>query len=230
MFGPVGYIVGAGLTVQLRAGRGILHYAERSGLRVIDASLNSAFAQEVATIALRGPLIDAVARECVRLQVVERAMEPFLDGDAVERLLATAEAADAPQRVVDQLLTAGVVDAVAERIATGPELERIVAAAIDTPAARRLVTHVIESGVVDEATTRLLESEELWLMVDEIASSPAVTDAISHQSAGLADQVAGVVRDRSRTADARLERVARRVLRRPRGVSVSDTPAPPQPG
>ena len=74
MFGPVGYIVGAGLTVQMRVGRGILGYAERSSLRLIDASLNSAFAQEVATIALRGPLVEAVARECVRLHVVERAM------------------------------------------------------------------------------------------------------------------------------------------------------------
>jgi hypothetical protein len=105
-------------------------------------------------------------------------------------------------------------------------------AAIDTPAARRLVAHVIDSGVVDEAVARLLESEDLWILVDEIARSPAVTDAISHQGMGLADQVAGVVRDRSRTADARLERVARRLLRRngrPAPVT-GDEPARPATG
>ena len=53
-------------------------------------------------------------------------------------------------------------------------------------------------------------------MVDEIARSPAVTEAITQQSLGFADQVAGGVRDRSRNADEVLERVARRALRRRR--------------
>ena len=53
-------------------------------------------------------------------------------------------------------------------------------------------------------------------MVDEIAHSPAVTDAIGQQSVGFADQVAGQVRVRSQRADARVERVARRLLRRSR--------------
>ena len=77
-----------------------------------------------------------------------------------------------------------------------------------------LVAHVIESGVVDEVVDRLLQSEQFWLLVDEIASSPAVADAISHQGAGFADQMAGVVRDRSRDADARLERIARKMFGR----------------
>jgi hypothetical protein len=47
-----------------------------------------------------------------------------------------------------------------------------------------------------------------------IARSPAVTDAIGRQSLGLADQVAGVVRDRSRGADDRLETAVRGLVRR----------------
>jgi hypothetical protein len=104
----------------------------------------------------------------------------------------------------------------------GPLMDTTLVAAervIDTPAARRLVAHAIESEVLDEAVTRLLESKELWMLVDEVARSPAVTEAISHQGAGLADQVAAVVRDRSRNADARLERAARRVLRPGRRVA-----------
>jgi hypothetical protein len=85
---------------------------------------------------------------------------------------------------------------------------------LESPQAERLVARVIESRLLDEAVTRLLESEELWLLVDEVARSPSVTEAISHQGVGFAEQMAGVMRDRSRTADARVERLARRLLRR----------------
>jgi hypothetical protein len=78
----------------------------------------------------------------------------------------------------------------------------------------RAVDKLFDTRVLDEVVTRLLESEDLWLLVDEIARSPAVTEAIGSQTVGFADQIAGVVRDRSRTADDRVERAARRVLRR----------------
>ena len=54
----------------------------------------------------------------------------------------------------------------------------------------------------------------MWSLIDEIAGSPAVTEAIAQQSVGFADHVAGTVRDRSRTADAKLERAAWSLLRR----------------
>jgi hypothetical protein len=130
-------------------------------------------------------------------------------------------------RVVDGMLEAGIADDIARRVLEGPELERIVVTAMESPAvarladrvlespqAERLVARVIESRLLDEAVTRLLESEELWLLVDEVARSPSVTEAISHQGVGFAEQMAGVMRDRSRTADARVERLARRLLRR----------------
>jgi hypothetical protein len=192
-----------------------LRLVEALVVRTANAVLGSRPVQEIVGAALAGPIVEVVARDLVRYRVIERAVEPLLvEGDALEGVLAALEEAEVPQRIADQLLRAGIADAVAERMVAGPELERIVVATIDTPSARRLVAHVIESGVVDEAVMRLLESQELWILVDEIARSPAVTDAISHQSVGLADQVAEVVRDRSRTADARLERAARRVLGR----------------
>ena len=130
-------------------------------------------------------------------------------------------------RIVDGLLAAGIAEDIARRILEGPELERIVVVAVESPAvarvaervldspqAERLVGRVIESRLLDEAVARLLESEDLWLLVDEVARSPSVTEAISHQGVGFAEQMAGVVRARSRTADARVERLARRVLRR----------------
>lgn len=109
---------------------------------------------------------------------------------------------EALARVLDRLLAEDIAERVAGQITEGPELERIV--------------------------ERLLQTEGLWLLVDEIAGSPAVTEAISQQGFGLADQVAGEVRQRSERADARLERVARRLLRRrlasPAGAAESHLP------
>jgi hypothetical protein len=90
---------------------------------------------------------------------------------------------------VDRLLTDGIVERALDRVLDGPELERVV--------------------------TAVLQTEELWVVVEEVAQSPAVTEAMTQQSIGFADQVAGRVRARSRNADAWLERKARRALRRP---------------
>jgi hypothetical protein len=115
---------------------------------------------------------------------------------------------------VDRVIGSTLVEQTATRVLEGPELERVIEQALESPAMERVVGRVIESRLLDEAVDRLLESEELWVLVEEIARSPAVTDAITQQSAGFADQVAGGVRARSRTADDWVERVVRRALRR----------------
>jgi hypothetical protein len=157
---------------------------------------------------MRNPAFEIVGK--VMLRSLDAVLHSRLAQDAVSMTL-RSPLVDAVARDVVRYR---VIQRVAEPVAGDPELERAVATALDSPAARRIVDHVIEGAIVDEAVARLLESEELWILVDEVARSPAVTDAIGHQGAGLADQVAEVVRDRSRTADARLERAARRVLRR----------------
>jgi hypothetical protein len=142
-----------------------------------------------------------------------------LAGDAVERLAASPLAARAVHgalqgplvdalagdlvryRVADRLLAEGLVEQITARVLEGEEFEYVLEA-------------TLESRLLDQAVVRLLESDDLWLIVDEIASSPAVTTAIAQQSASFADQVAGGVRSRSRSADAWLERRARRAFRR----------------
>jgi hypothetical protein len=138
-----------------------------------------------------------------------------LGGIALALLRPPARLAEqAAMELLDRLLDAGIADEVAERLLEGPEMERIVARAIESPGAERMVARVIESRLLDEAVVRLLKSKDLWLLVDEIARSPSVTQAISHQSVGFAEEMAGVVRTRSQKADARVERIARRLLRR----------------
>lgn len=114
-----------------------------------------------------------------------------------------------------------------ERVLAGPELEEAVAEAVESPAMERLVERVVDSRLMGAAAARLLESEELWLLVQEVAQSPAVTDAITHQGASFADEVAGEVREHSQHADAWLERAARRMLRR--GPRAGPRPGIPEP-
>jgi hypothetical protein len=109
--------------------------------------------------------------------------------------------------------------------------ERIVGGVLESPDAERVLARVIDSRMVESVMLQLLESDGLWILVEEIAQSPAVTAAISQQGVGFANQMAGVMRDRSRTADDRLERLVRRLARRrPRVVSpASDEPAGDEP-
>ena len=125
---------------------------------------------------------------------------------AIDAALSSRVAVEA----VDRIVASALVERAVERLLATDALEQILASAEDAAVPRRL----IDSHLVDQFVERLLESEELWLLVDEIARSPAVTEAIGTQGIGFADQIAGVARERSRTADDRLERVARRLLRR----------------
>ena len=76
---------------------------------------------------------------------------------------------------------------------------------------------------------RVLASRAFWHVVLEVAESPAVADAIARQGAGFADQMAGEVGERTRRADAGLERAARRMLHRgPRPAPDAGSFAPPQ--
>ena len=208
-------------------GRTAAKAADRATLAAVDVVLESKAAGEVVdrvgasplvqravSQALAGPLVEAISRDVVRYAVLERMADTILRGDALEMLLERMEAAEVPRRVADRMLAEGVVEQTAARVLEGPELERVFEAALESPAVERLVLRVIESKLLDQAVARLLESEDLWLLVDEIARSPAVSEAITQQSIGFADQVAGGVRARSRSADAWLERAARRALRR----------------
>ena len=121
-------------------------------------------------------------------------------------------------RYTDELVRHVLASPAAERVTRetleGPELQRVVDAALEGPGVERLVAQIMESRLPDAVIERLLEVENLWLLVDEIAQSPAVTEAIGQQTVGFVDEVAGQVRLGSQRADARLERVARRLARR----------------
>jgi hypothetical protein len=137
---------------------------------------------------------------------------------------AVLTAVDATLSVLDEVLASPLTQEVVDRILASPVsdavLERLVGRAVDSPEAERLVGRLIDSRLVEAAMLDLLENEGLWILVAEIAQSPAVTAAISQQGVGFANQMAGVVRQRSLTADDRLEGFVRRLARRtPRTVA-----------
>ncbi len=190
--------------------------AGRLGIRATLAVVGGvrALPQRAVSGALEGPIVEAVTREVIRHHVLERVTGELVASEAVGNVTDTVLAGNTLDTVSDRVLADGVVEQAVARVLDGPELERVVSSALDSPAMERLVARVVESKLVDQAMARLLESDELWLFVDEIAHSPAVTDAIAQQSRGFADQVAGGVRTRSRSADTWLEAKVQRALRR----------------
>ncbi len=134
-------------------------------------------------------------------------------------------AVDGTLAACDSALRSELASEVLARVSGSPLVDdvfdHVIRRALDSPEAERLVAQVVDSPVFETAVARLIENDGLWLLVEQIAQSPAVTAAISQQGVGFANQMAGVVREHSQSADDRLERLARRLSRRGR-----DEPGP----
>jgi hypothetical protein len=226
---------------------GLLPRAGRAGTQVQAVVVDATGRLAVVAVRRLGawPYATTAVEVAIASPAVDRAVCAFAEGPLTQRVVDRLFEGALPQQMVERLLADGIAEQIAARMLDGPELERLAAQAVADPATARLVEHalsspgtedllaraldcegmerlvarIIDSRLVEAAVAQLLAGEELWRMVDEIAQSPAVTEAISHQSAGFADQVAGEVGERSRHADAWLERTTRRLLHR--------TPAPP---
>jgi uncharacterized RDD family membrane protein YckC len=114
---------------------------------------------------------------------------------------------------------AGLDRAVEEAIVRAIESEAVERAAgrvLEGPALDRAVERALRSPAVEEAWERVLASDEAQRLVERIAEAPEIRAAIASQSAGLVEDVARQVRRVARRLDDGLERVARRVLLRPR--------------
>jgi hypothetical protein len=203
-------------------------------LRGAGAVLNRGLALERRTRAA----VTTVAGQAA-VDALDAALARLLSDDVVDRVLERVEAAGVAQRVAQRILEDGIAEQILERVIAGPELERMVGVAVNSeetqlalirglesksverlldrlvrsPGSERIVSLLLDSPLPAEIVTGLLASEELWIFVDEIARSPSVTEAISHQSTGFAEEIADKARDRSRKADAWVERIARRVGR-----------------
>jgi hypothetical protein len=246
---PVWVLAGLGLRVEDELRRRVVWLAaetvEQVMVRALRGDLVDVFAREI----VRYEVVERVSEPLLQGRALERVLER-LDTAAVpqriaDRLLADGIAEQVAarllagpelQRMVELALASPRAERLLELTLESAGAERLLAVALASPGVERMLTQIVDSQVVDatvarvidETAERLPRSEAVWTLVDEIAASPAVTDAITQQGAGFADEVAGRVRERSKTADARLEKLARGLLRRrPRGTDPgpSTTPA-----
>lgn len=173
-------------------------------LSALDATLSAA----------DGALTSSLARDAVARIVAS----PLAD-DVLHHLV--AQTMDSPEldRLVAQTVDVADVERFVGRVIDSPILDLAVARVIDSRLLDAAVVRFLDSPLLDLAVARLLQTEALWVLVDEVAQSPSVTAAISRQGVGFANQVAGAARDRSRTADDRLERLAARLRRRVPGAA-----------
>jgi hypothetical protein len=121
---------------------------------------------------------------------------------------------------------------VAERVVAGllasGTLERVVSEVVESPQVGETVGKVVDSQLVDEMVGRILAGDEVDRIVAHVAASPELRAAIAQSSAGMAGEVAARMRSRTVVADARAERVARRLMRRTAPPPESGVPAPPE--
>jgi hypothetical protein len=94
-----------------------------------------------------------------------------------------------------------------------------------------------ERGRVEEQVSRALAEQVVAELVDEVmaevitllAQKPEVRELLQQQSVSMAGEVIGEVRQRTASADALLERLARAMLRRSPHEAVVELPAPAAP-
>ena len=205
--------------------RALAEAAERRGARD-EAWLLSAVEDRILR-AIRGPLLELVVRTAIEERVVERVTAEALAGETLERVLAVAGDHRVGVRAADavlagdgvELLLAHVVDQPAvdrliERALASAAFEQHVSTVLDQPGLERVLERALASRFAERATDQLLASDELRRVVAHVSRSEEVRAALHSQTAGFVDDVGDQLRDRTATADDRVEGVARRLLRR----------------
>jgi uncharacterized RDD family membrane protein YckC len=97
----------------------------------------------------------------------------------------------------------------------GGALDRGVDRTLDSEAAARAAQRVLDSETAKRVWGKVLESEQAQQLVERVAEAPEVRAAITAQGVGLLEDLRRAVRRAGRRLDDGVERVARRILRRP---------------
>jgi uncharacterized RDD family membrane protein YckC len=101
------------------------------------------------------------------------------------------------------------------RALDSPAIDRAVERALESEAVERAVIRVLDSELLDRTWQRLLASEEVQQLIERIAQAPEVRSAITSQGVGLLEDIGHEITKVARRIDATLERIYRRLLRRP---------------
>ena len=104
---------------------------------------------------------------------------------------------------------------VARRLGLDRAVDRGVDRALDSETAAKATERFLDNETTKRVWGKVLESDEAQKLVERVADAPEVRAAIAKQGIGLVDDLRRGVRSAARQVDTAIERVARRVLRRP---------------
>jgi len=108
------------------------------------------------------------------------------------------------------------------RVLQGPAVEEAVGEALRSPAVERALVEALDSEMVERIWERLLASDEAQKLVERIAEAPEVRSALTAQGVGFFEDIARELRSAARRLDDGLERLVRRLVRRPRRAAPTD--------
>jgi uncharacterized RDD family membrane protein YckC len=104
---------------------------------------------------------------------------------------------------------------VARRLGLDRAVEEGVDRALDSETAARATERLLDNQTSKRVWDTVLESDEAQKLVERVADAPEIREAIAKQGIGMVEDLRRGVRSAARRIDTVLERVARRVLRRP---------------
>ncbi len=128
---------------------------------------------------------------------IEEAADEVLSSPEIARVIDRALAGSLPEDLARSLVRHRVLERIAAELAASGELERVLTAALGSP--RTL-----------ELTDKVLASEETQRALGHLAASPELREAVTRQTAGLAEEVVAGVRSSAVGLDDRAEKAVRR--------------------
>jgi len=128
----------------------------------------------------------------------------------------------AAEEAIVRAVQSVAVERALDRLLQGPLLEEAVARALESPAVERAVMEALDSGLLDRAWERLLDSDEVQKLIERIAEAPEVRAAITSQGIGLIEDLGRQLGRVTHDLDDLVDRVARRVTRRPQRAERTD--------
>jgi uncharacterized RDD family membrane protein YckC len=104
---------------------------------------------------------------------------------------------------------------VARRLGLDRVVDRGVDRALDSETAAKATERFLDNDTTKRVWDKVLESDEAQKLVERVAEAPEVRAAITRQGVGLLEDLRRGVRSAARRVDTAVERIARRILRRP---------------
>ncbi len=138
---------------------------------------------------------------------------------SAERVAAATGIDEAVERTTEEAIVRALESPAVERaivrVLESEAAQEALERTLSSPAVERAAVKVLDSELVDDVWDHLLASDEAQRLVERIAEAPEVRAAIAAQGVGLIGDLGRQMRGITERLDAGLERLVRRLLRKP---------------